>query len=464
MSDMEGGRGSHLGVKTLTGDPKKAIMKLAWPMIIAMSVQTMYNLVDAFWVSGLGADALSAVGFFFPFFFMVMALSSGIGMGGGSAISRRIGAKDKAGADSVATHTMIFMIIISVSLTLPLLFLARPMFNAMGAGAVLEDTVSYSQILFSGTIIIFFSNIANSLLWGEGDAKRAMMAMMVGGIANIILDPIMIYTMGLGVAGAAWATLISISISSALLAYWLFFKKATFVSFNFKKFKYDKKVTVDIFRVGLPTSFQQLTMSINMLIMNLIIVSIGGTDGVAILTTGWRISTFGILPLMGISTAVVSVCGAAYGMRDYQRMDVALNYAIKIGLAIELSVAAFIFFLAVPITASFTSSSGAAHLAPDLVRYFRITWLFLPGVALGMLSGSMFQGTGKGTYSLAVTILRTIILTPTIAVLLAVVLEMGLDGVWWGLVIANITGSSVSYLWARSYIRKLRAEAQPITV
>jgi putative MATE family efflux protein len=458
MSEMEAARNTHQGVNTLTGDPKRAILKLAWPMIIAMSVQTMYNLVDAFWVSGLGANALSAVGFFFPFFFMVMALSSGIGMGGGSAISRRIGAKDKAGADSVATHTMIFMIIISVSLTLPLLFLAKPMFAAMGAGAVLEDTVAYSQILFSGTIIIFFSNIANSLLWGEGDAKRAMLAMMVGGIVNIILDPIMIYTMGLGVTGAAWATLISISISSILLAYWLFFKKTTFVSFNFKKFKYDKKVTVDIFRVGLPTSFQQLTMSINMLIMNLIIVSIGGTDGVAILTTGWRISTFGILPLMGISTAVVSVCGAAYGMRDYQRMDVALNHAIKIGLVIEISVAAFIFFMAVPITTAFTSSPGAAHLAPDLIRYFRITWLFLPGVALGMLSGSMFQGTGKGMYSLAVTILRTVILTPAIAWLLAVSLGMGLEGVWWGLVIANIAGSTVSYVWAKSYIRRLKRD------
>lgn len=447
---------SHQGVKTLVGNPKKAIMKLAWPMMFAMSVQTMYNIVGAFWVSGLGVNALSAVGFFFPFYFMVMALAMGIGTGGGAAISRCIGAQKREDAGKVATHTIIFMAVISLAMTIPLLLLSRPMFSAMGAGPALDDTVTYSRILFSGLIIIFFVNVANSLLWGEGDAKRAMKAMMLGAVINIILDPIMIYTMGLGVAGAAWATLISLGITAALLFYWLFRKKGTYVEFKFRGFRFDRGITKDIFRVGLPTSVQQLTMSINMLILNILIVAIYGTDGVAVLTTGWRISTLGILPLMGISTAVISVCGAAYGMRRYRRMEAALLHAIKIGLAIEILVAISIFILAEPIAAVFTQSETGAHISPDLVRYFRITWLFLPGVALGMLSGSMFQGAGKGWNALAVTILRTVVLTPPLAYGLAVWAGMGLSGVWWGLVIANITGSIVSYSWAKSYIRKLR--------
>ncbi len=90
------GKGTD-GVKTLLGDPRKAIIKLAIPMVVAMSVQTIYNIVDAFWVAGLGADALAAMGFVFPFFFVIMSLSNGLGIGGGAAISRRIGAKDKAG-------------------------------------------------------------------------------------------------------------------------------------------------------------------------------------------------------------------------------------------------------------------------------------------------------------------------------------------------------------------------------
>lgn len=452
----------HQGVKTLIGNPKKAIFKLAWPMMFAMSIQTIYNLVDAFWVSGLGSNALSAVGFFFPFFFMLMALATGIGTGGGAAISRRIGAKDKAGADSVASHTIVFSVLISIAMMIPFLIFARPMFQAIGAGETLNDTVAYSQILFSGTIIIFFANVANALLRGEGDAKRAMSAMMLGGIINIILDPIMIYTMDLGVAGAAWATLISLSVSSVLLFYWLFMKKNTYVDFHFRKFKFDRVVTKDIFSVGLPASVQQLSMSINMLILNIIIVGIGGTDGVAVLTTGWRISTLGIMPLLGIATAVVSVCGATFGMRKYRRMEIALNYSIKIGLIIEIAVAAAIFILAVPITAVFTQSEGAKQIAPDLIRYFQITWLFLPGVALGMLSSSMFQGVGKGMNALAVTILRTVVLTPPLAYIFAVTLGMGLDGVWWGLVVANITGSLVSYAWARNYIKKLKKRPQTL--
>ncbi|MFO7618299.1 MAG: MATE family efflux transporter [Thermoplasmata archaeon] len=450
---------SHQGVKTLIGNPKKAILKLAWPMMFAMTIQTLYNLVDAFWVSGLGANALSAVGLFFPFFFMVMALATGLGMGGGAAISRRIGARDKTGADRVATHTIVYMLIMSVAMTLPFLIFARPIYLAIGAGDTINDTVAYSNILFSGTVIIFFGNVANALLRSEGDAKRAMFAMILGGILNIILDPIFIYVLDMGVAGAAWATLISISVSSTLLFYWLFLKKNTYVDFHFKGFHFDKSISKDIFNVGLPASVQQLSMSINMLLLNIIIIGVGGTDGVAVLTTGWRISTLGIMPLMGIATAVVSVCGAAYGMQRYDRMEMALNHAIKIGLAIEFFAAILILMLAAPITAVFTQSESAQHIAPDLVRYFRITWIFLPGVALGMLSSSMFQGAGKGMKALAVTLVRTVVLTPPLAYGLAVTMGMGLDGVWWGLVLANITGSSISYIWAKSYIRKLKNDS-----
>ena len=448
------------GVKTLVGDPKKAIMKLALPMILAMSVQVIYNLVDAFWVSGLGANALAAVGLFFPFFFMMLALATGLGVGGGAAISRRIGAKDKNGANNVATHTMVFMVIVSLAITLPLLLLAEPMFIAIGAGTgeTLEYTLAYSNVLFGGAIILFFANVANALLRGEGDAKRAMYAMMLGGIINIILDPILIYTLDMGIAGAAWATLISLGVSAALLFYWLFMKKDTYIDIAIRKFKYSKEIAKDIFKVGVPASVQQLTMSINMLLLNIIIIGVAGTDGVAVITTGWRILTLGVLPLMGIATAVVSVCGAAYGMGKYNRMDSALKYAIKIGLMIVLIPAVAFFLMAGQIAAVFTQAESAAHLAPDLTRFFLVAWLFLPTVAHGMLSGAMFQGAGKGMNALVLTLFRTVLLTPALAWFLAVSMGMGLDGVWWGLVVANIAGSVVSYTWARIYINGLKKQ------
>ena len=195
------------GVKILQGDPKKAIVKLSIPMIIAMSVQTIYSLVDTYWVSGLGADALAAMGFVFPFFFISMALSNGIGIGGGAAISRMIGAKDKTGADNVAVHTIIIMTLLSILFTIPFYIFAPQLFALAGAGKTIGLSVAYARVIFLGSIVIFFSNVANAILRSEGDSKRAMQAMVVGGVLNIILDPIFIYTLKMGIAGAAWATL-----------------------------------------------------------------------------------------------------------------------------------------------------------------------------------------------------------------------------------------------------------------
>ena len=117
------------GVQTLLGNPKKAIIKLSIPMIVAMSVHTLYNFVDGLWVAGLGPDALSAVGFFFPFFFLIMALSAGIGVGGSSAVSRMIGAKDKNKADAIAAHTMVLMAIAALVLALPFFIFAPDIFS-----------------------------------------------------------------------------------------------------------------------------------------------------------------------------------------------------------------------------------------------------------------------------------------------------------------------------------------------
>ena len=155
-------RDRNEGVNTLLGDPRKAIFKLAMPMIVAMSVTTTYNLVDTIWVSGLGADALAAVGFVFPFLFMAMALANGLGIGGGSAISRKIGANDKAGAESVAAHTIVLMIIISAIIAIPVFLLADQIFYLIGAGDITPISALYARIMSTGTVLILFSFVANA--------------------------------------------------------------------------------------------------------------------------------------------------------------------------------------------------------------------------------------------------------------------------------------------------------------
>lgn len=445
------------GVQTLLGNPKKAIIKLSIPMIVAMSVHTLYNFVDGLWVAGLGPDALSAVGFFFPFFFLIMALSAGIGVGGSSAVSRMIGAKDKNKADAIAAHTMALMVIAAFVLAIPFFIFAPAIFTRLGAGPVTTVAGEYARIIFGGTLIIFFGQVASALLRGEGDVKRAMTVMMISSGLNIILDPIFIYLLKLGVAGAAWATMVSISFSSGYLFYWFFIKKDTYVSVNFRGFRFRKAILSEILKVGIPVSFQQMTMSIAMLILNLIAVKAGGTDGVAIFTTGWRVVLFATLPLYGIATAVVSVTGAAFGGRDYNKMNMGYMYAIKFGVIIELVMAAITFILAPQIAWLFTFTQESIRIRADLINFLRIMCIFYPAVSPGMLSSAMFQGTGKGIHSLAVTFIRTLLLSVPLAYCFSFILGLQLTGLWWGIVLGNSLGATIAFTWGRIYVRRLKA-------
>ncbi len=447
------------GVQTLLGNPKKAVIKLSIPMIVAMSVHTLYNFVDGLWVAGLGPDALSAVGFFFPFFFLIMAISAGIGVGGSSAVSRMIGAKDKKNADDVAAHTLVLMGIAALILAAPFFIFAPAIFSRLGAGPVAAMSGEYARIIFGGTFIIFFGQVASALLRGEGDVKRAMVVMMISSGLNIVLDPVFIYLMKLGVAGAAWATMVSISFSSGYLFYWFFIKRDTFVSIRFRGFRFRKAILTEILKVGIPASFQQMTMSVSMLILNMIAVRAGGTDGVAIFTTGWRVVLFATLPLFGIATAVVSVTGAAFGGKAYEKLNKAYMYAIKIGVLIELGMAAITFILAPHIAWLFTMTQESVRIRADLINFLRIMCLFYPAVSPGMLSSAMFQGTGKGTHSLAVTIIRTILLTIPLTYILAVILGLNLTGLWWGVVIGNSLGAMIAFTWGRIAVRRLSASA-----
>ncbi|MDQ1282297.1 MAG: hypothetical protein QG666_85 [Euryarchaeota archaeon] len=159
------------GVSLLIGDPKKAILKLSGPMIVAMLIQAAYNLVNAIWVAGLGSDALAAVGFVTPVFMVVVGLSNGLGAGVSSSISRRIGAKDKLGADNTTMHGLLLVIVVSVIMTALLLVFSEPLLAIMGAGASLDLALEFGNIVFAGSVFMIFSNIAYAILRGEGDTR-----------------------------------------------------------------------------------------------------------------------------------------------------------------------------------------------------------------------------------------------------------------------------------------------------
>jgi len=449
------------GVGTLLGDPRKAVVKLSIPLVVAMSTQTLYNLVDAIWVSGLGASALSAVGFLFPFILMVMAIANGIGTGGGAAISRTIGAHDKEGTDRVASHTIVIMLICAVLVTLILLLFCRPLFRWMGAGTVLDLAVEYANIIFSGILFIFFVQVAVAILKSEGDAKRAMYAMGAGAVLNIVLDPIFIYGFGLGVAGAAWATVLSMLVVSTTCFYWLFLERKTHVAFKFKGFAFDGNILREIGRVAFPDSVSQMSMALMTAVLIFFVAAVGGSDGVAVYITGWRIISLAILPILGVGSALTSVSAAAFGNRNYRNIRISYLYALKVSVWVECLLVLILFLFAKPISWIFTLSNEAASISDDLTLFLKILSFSLPAVAFGMLSAALFQGVGKGINALVMTLVRTFVFTVPTVWFLGVYREGGLRGMWIGMVVAVFAYIPLAFGWALLHMRNLEKQTNP---
>ncbi|WP_321506091.1 MATE family efflux transporter [uncultured Methanoregula sp.] len=454
-ADTPAGKEMREGISLLMGDPKKAIVKLSGPMIVAMFLMSTYNIVNAIWVAGLGSDALAAVGFITPLFMVLIGIGSGLGAGAASVISRRIGAKDKAGADNAAVHAILITLIISAVLTIPLILLTGPIVHLFGAGKTAGLAIEYGQVVFLGMALILFTNIGYAILRAEGDAKRAMYVMGASSVLNMILDPLLIYTAGMGIAGAAWGMIISLIMVSAVMLYWFIGKKDTYVAISFGSFSWDKKTARDILGIGIPASTEFLLMAILAIFINSLLVATAGTDAVAIYTAGWRVVFFAIIPLIAIGTSVISVAGAAYGARNYMKIRTAHTFSVTLGIAISLVVSAITFIFAHQIAVIFTYSADSAHLAPEIAAFLATMCLFYPFVPPGIMSGSIFQATGKGMTSLVITVLRNLVFIAVFTYLFGIVLGFGEHGVWWGIVAGDIMGGTVAYIWARTYISRL---------
>jgi len=445
------------GVDTILGDPRKAIRRMTIPMLVAMTSQTLYNLIDAIWVAGLGSDALAAVGLVFPIFFILNGIGNGLGVGAASAIARRVGAGDKEGADSVAAQALVLSILATLILTLPLVLLAEDIFTAMGAGSATPLCVEYAQVIFSGTGVIFIVTLLDSILRAEGDAKRSMRMMIIASALNIVLDPIFIYALGMGVGGAALASVLAFGIAGLVQGYWFFVKKDTFVHFRFQGFRFRSDEIKDILRVGIPASLEMTILSFSSLVMNMIILSIGSTDGVAIYSSGWRVFQMAMIPFFSIGAAMIPVCGAAFGGRRYDKLDIGYRYGIKLTVGIMVVFSVLLALLAPQITTLFTYSEGTAHLQDGMVQFVRIGCIFLPFIGAAAISSMMFQAIGKGLRAMVSTLVRNVLfLLPPVYLLGK---SYGIIGVWWGMVLGEIAGALLILAWALWTLRVLMREA-----
>ncbi|MBC7118870.1 MAG: MATE family efflux transporter [Methanobacteriaceae archaeon] len=421
-----------------------------------MLLTSTYNLIDAIWVSGLGGNALAAIGFVTPVYMILVGLSNGLGAGATSAISRCIGAKKIKRMNNTAIHAIILTLIISLLITLILEFSLGDLLLMLGAKDALNLSLTYGRIVFAGTIFILFTGSAYGILRGEGDTKRTMYAMIISAIINMILDPILIYSLKMGIAGAAWATLASQAFVSAIIIYWFLYKRDTFTRLSWKYFKANFKVAKSILEVALPASVEFFVISAGTAILNIIFVTVAGTDAVAVYSAGWRVVMIGFVPLISIGTGTITVAGVAYGARKYNNLSIAHNYSIKMGMLVAIATSILTFILAPYISMIFTYSPQARHLAPTITEFLRIMCLFYIFIPPGLMSNSIFQGIGKGTTSLILTIIRQLLFIVIFAYILAIMFNLGQRGAWWGVVAGDIVGSMIAYLWARIYIKRLQ--------
>jgi putative MATE family efflux protein len=339
------------------------------------------------------------------------------------------------------------------SLSFPL---SLKIFALMGAtGTTAAQASAYAQVLFGGAVVLFFANLATALLRGEGDARRAMYAMVLGGLLNVGLDPLFIYTFGLGVVGAAWATLASLFCSALLLCFWLFLRPSTYLRLSLRKLRWDSALVWEILAVGVPAALAQLSMALAMLAVNGILLRVGGERAVAIFATGWRVVTLGTIPMNGMATGVTAVTAAAFGAQNAGKLRTAYLYAIRLGVLIQLGIASFVALAAPALALLFTYSPGSLGLREDLVAFLRWMCLFLPTVPLGMLTSAMFNGVKMGGRALLLTFLRTVVLQALGGWTLGVALGLGERGVWWGIILANVFMAFVSFTWGTSTVRAL---------
>lgn len=448
---------ANKNVELMRGEPEKAVKKLAIPIMISMILTALYNIVDGIWVAGLGPTAIAGIGFVTPIFMVLNGASVGLGNGATSSISRFIGAKNHEMANESATHSLVIFFIASIILTIIFIAIQEPLLRSYGAtGQTLNEAVAYATPLFLGLVAFMFSNGCSGILRGEGDMKRAMYVVVATVILNASLDPVFIYMMGYGSAGASLATIVSSAIAAVIMLYWILIKKDTYVNVSLKNFKFNSKLTKDILKVGIPSSLDMLIMAIAMSIYLILISQVGGDYGIATFTSGQRLYLFAIMPLTAIGSAVIAVAGSAFGAKNGDYLSRTHKYGAKFGLALGTAITLILVIFATPLATLFAYTPETASLVPGIAEYLQIVCPVLILTGIGIPSSFFYQGIGKGTYSLMFTILREIIFVVPIMYILVFVFNMELVGIWLGLAIGRSVASVLNYAFARYEVRRTR--------
>ena len=434
----------------------KLLFTMAWPMMLSMLFQALYNIVDSYFVAKLSQDALNAVSLAFPLQTLCIAFSGGTGVGMNALLSRSLGEKNQDAADRAANVGIFLFICNGVLFALIGLTLAGPFFRFQTQNAqIIAYGEDYVRICLGLSILLFMQMCMERLLQSTGRTNLAMIPQIIGAVMNMVLDPIMIFGLfsfpRLEVAGAAVATLCG-QCAGTVIGLLLNVKKNPEIHLRLRDVRPRKKTVAEIYAIGIPSILMQSIGSVMTFGMNKILI--GFTEAAtAVFGAYFKLQSFIFMPVFGLNNATVPIIAFNYGSGQHDRLRKAVKLTIITAVTImALGLAAFELVPA-QLLGLFTPSEEMLSIGTTALR---IIGIHFPLAGFCIIAGSVCQALGKPVYTLITSICRQIVVLLPAAFLLS--LTGKLDLVWFAFPIAECTAVVMNIFFLRRTYRTTLGE------
>lgn len=420
------------------------ILKFSIPAIIGMLVNALYNVVDRIFVGqGMGSDGIAAISIGFPIMLIIMAFGMLIGLGSTALISIRLGEKNKEQAELIMGNAIILLIVVSLLLTATGLIFLEPLLRLFGASpAILPPAKIYMGIILIGSA---FQNLGfgmNNFIRAEGNPKIAMLTMLIGAVTNTILDPIFIFGFNMGIAGAAFATVISMMVS----AIWVFLYyrgDQSTLKIRAVNLILQSWVVRQIVALGSAPFVMQVAASGIMALINHRLVTYGGDLAISAMGIVHSTMMLILMPVFGINQGVQPIIGYNYGARQFDRVKQALKLAIL--AATMVTTLGFILIQGFPQLIIRLFSRSDQELIALGAKALSSFMLCLPIIGFQIVSANYFQAVGKPKQAMLLSLSRQVLLL--IPALLIMPRFLGLNGVFYAGPVADLGSSILTGIW-----------------
>lgn len=431
------------------------IIKMALPIAAGGIFQLLYNVTDMIWISRIDLHDPSYVGgtgLVFPIFFLAIALSTGLVAGISSLVARAIGEKNQKVLQKVAESGLLIAVLVSIALY-ALIFIFRVELIRLlgGEGDYFKHGLAYLEYLLPAMVFIFMTSVFSGILQGEGRMKYVMISMLIGIIANIILDPIFIFLLRLNIEGAALATSIS-NFLSLLYLLAIFIMKKNIIQVEWKPANIDQTVIKNILIVGFPQLLSQLVLALSFIVLNRVIIDINQLALTAYVLYG-RVESVAYMPIIAISIAITTIIGQNGGRGNFERIRKTLNSSYILSCTSSFILATIVIITAPFIFTLFSKDPEVVKLAILIARIQVFSLLF---GAVAENSRTVFMAIGHPIPAMVITVIRMAFFLSFI-LLNVYVLKWGIYGFVIGGIEGNGLGALVTYLWAGNTVNRLES-------